>query len=379
MFYPTQAGSPRTNESFRSRTQPQHHKERSFLEELDIDMMASFPICDVLHLIHLGIVKKKVLRWIGKTKERYPNKWKKPVIELVTRKLLLHKKHMPTDIKRGIRGLDLVCFWKGAEFKTFLMYVGIAVLQPILNAEEYEHFLTLFCAVTICSCDIYKSLLPLANDLFAIYVRDYARLYGESSVGSNVHNLLHVTADMAQNNIGNLNRISTYKFENYLGLLGMNVQSCNKPLQQAVNRLIEASNIMKETIEDNFSPFGELPFKSNTNMFKKINITRDIFLSNKTKNQWFLTHCGAIVKMNHAVKIGEKYMIRGFTLLQKCSYFNKPLNSSKFNIFQSNGQVRNELQTYALDSVKAKMVRLELNDDQILCIPLLHTLDELKK
>jgi hypothetical protein len=48
----------RTNENFRNREQPTHHKEiQSVIEELDVDMTLDFPD-DEMHLVDLGCVRK---------------------------------------------------------------------------------------------------------------------------------------------------------------------------------------------------------------------------------------------------------------------------------------------------------------------------------
>lgn len=44
----------RTDEMFRKREQPLHHKHDSVLEKLNIDMIKSFSIADPLHLLELG-------------------------------------------------------------------------------------------------------------------------------------------------------------------------------------------------------------------------------------------------------------------------------------------------------------------------------------
>lgn len=48
----------RTDERFRNRFQPSHHKESSILEELPIDMIRDFVTSDALHLFDLGIMKR---------------------------------------------------------------------------------------------------------------------------------------------------------------------------------------------------------------------------------------------------------------------------------------------------------------------------------
>lgn len=48
----------RTDESFRQRIYPNHHKEWSVIERLQIDMIRDFITSDPLHLFHLGVMKK---------------------------------------------------------------------------------------------------------------------------------------------------------------------------------------------------------------------------------------------------------------------------------------------------------------------------------
>lgn len=48
----------RTDQWFRQRYQPEHHKQRSILEDLPIDMVKQIVISDSLHLLDLGIMKR---------------------------------------------------------------------------------------------------------------------------------------------------------------------------------------------------------------------------------------------------------------------------------------------------------------------------------
>lgn len=89
---------------------------------------------------------------------------------------------MPTDIHRSVRSLNLFKFWKGTEFRSLLLYVGIVVLKPVLRKEEYEHFLKLFCAVTICSNDKYLMHIDIAENLFNQYIEEFIDLYGLDSI-----------------------------------------------------------------------------------------------------------------------------------------------------------------------------------------------------
>ena len=54
----------RTDETFRNRTDPDHHKMDTPLEKLPIDMIKSIPVSDSLHLLDLGITKRLLTGWV---------------------------------------------------------------------------------------------------------------------------------------------------------------------------------------------------------------------------------------------------------------------------------------------------------------------------
>lgn len=54
MSFGNLSAARRTDASYRSREQPDHHLMYSIIEELEIDMIESFSIADTLHLLELG-------------------------------------------------------------------------------------------------------------------------------------------------------------------------------------------------------------------------------------------------------------------------------------------------------------------------------------
>lgn len=125
----------RTNESFRNRIQPTHHKEISPLEVLKIDMVKSFPTSDPLHLLELGVMRKCMYRWVFGEK-KYSRKWKKPLVELTSRLLANIQKQMPNDIHRAVRKLDCLKHWKGLEYRTVLLYIGLVIFKQVINISK---------------------------------------------------------------------------------------------------------------------------------------------------------------------------------------------------------------------------------------------------
>lgn len=117
--------------------------------------------------------------------------------ENITRaKKFLKKSKLPREIHRRMRGLDCLGHWKGLECRSFLLYVGIVVLKDALPYTGYQHFLTLFCAVTICESPAFAHSLPLAREMLKHYVICFQKIYGKHSITSNVHNLVHLVDDV---------------------------------------------------------------------------------------------------------------------------------------------------------------------------------------
>lgn len=93
--------------------------------------------------------------------------------------------------------------------------VPIVILKDyILSFEFYQHFITLFCAVTICYNDAYKSYWHVAQQLIEDYIEKFGKIYGQDSVGSNIHNLCQIVKNVTR--FGSLPSLSAYPFESML-------------------------------------------------------------------------------------------------------------------------------------------------------------------
>lgn len=139
----------RTDKSFRDRSQPIHHKERSILEDLRnidgsplVDMIKSFPTSDPLHLLDEGVMKRMFRCWTKGT-SIFKKKLSKQNIDSLNTQIFLMNKELPNDINRKVRSLQFIKFWKATEFRTTLLYLGIVLFKDVLDEIEYDHFLHL--------------------------------------------------------------------------------------------------------------------------------------------------------------------------------------------------------------------------------------------
>lgn len=143
----------RTNEGFRNWQYPIHQKYESPLLSLPIDMILQFPVANRLHLLELGVQKRLLSGWCGVKKQDFHVKWTHVEVAEITEKLI--RIRLPAEFHRSVRGLDELKNWKGTEFATFLHYLGTVILKDYLEYDLYQHFLHLFCAITICSSTAY--------------------------------------------------------------------------------------------------------------------------------------------------------------------------------------------------------------------------------
>lgn len=314
--------------------------------------------------------------WMGNFKG-YRRTWSENEILDISSFMKTCNDTRPKDLHRSIRPLNYINNWKATEFRTFLLYVGIVALHNRLSENEYELFLMLFCAVTICSASVYMRYLPLARNLFIDFIEHHISIFGEASITMNIHNTSHVVDDVDL--LGPLDTISAYKFENHLYWLKMKLKHCHRPLQQVVRRVVESIHSTKVNAEDPKFPILKNPFTldEGTVGFSYIEYKSNVFLSSvrqNIKDIWFLTHEHEIVEFHHVLKEAHKdIVIIGSALKTLLNFFEKPCNSSYLNIHLSDCE-KVERKQYKMCSIKAKMFRLHLNNSQSVFIPLLHSL-----
>ncbi|RXN19315.1 transposase domain-containing protein [Labeo rohita] len=132
-------GNLRTNESFRQKTNPEHHKTDSILLNLDIDMIRQFPV-DPMHCVDLGVTKRMLMLW---KEGPLAHRLSAVHLSIMTYFHQAVRQHIPPEFSRKPRGLDELKHWKATEFRTFLLYTGPVILKYVLDKEKYIHFLSL--------------------------------------------------------------------------------------------------------------------------------------------------------------------------------------------------------------------------------------------
>lgn len=233
----------RTDESFRSQIDTEHHHNTSPFCKLPIDMISTFPL-DYMHQCCLGVMKKLLLAWLRgnvtvKISAVHSNEISMRMLEL--------RKSIPNIFARKPRTLVEIDRWKATELRLFLLYIGKIVLKKILRDDLYQHFLTFSVAMCILvSPTLVSKYSQYAHELLVHFVKECKRLYGDEFLIYNVHCLLHLSSEAKK--FGCLDNCSAFPFENYLQRMKKMVRSGKNPIVQIVKRLSElkTENIIKQ-------------------------------------------------------------------------------------------------------------------------------------
>ena len=135
----------RDDGSFRKKLQMEHHVGTSILDQLNIDMINSFPQ-NYMHLTCLGVMRKLLWAW---KKGPLTVRIGTPNVERISQRLITIKSCIPKEFARKPRSLDELARWKATELRQFLLYTGPVVLKGILNEDVYNHFVTFHLAIRI--------------------------------------------------------------------------------------------------------------------------------------------------------------------------------------------------------------------------------------
>ena len=158
----------RTDDSFRTQTNAEHHTGMStFCDIPNINMIKSFPI-DYMHQACLGVMKRLLLTWMRGKKEVRISAGQS---DQISRKLTELWQYVPREFARKPRSLGEIDRWKVTEYRQFLLYTGKIVLCDILKPKLYSHFLTFSVAMNILVCPpLARSNLYYAKELLEYFV-----------------------------------------------------------------------------------------------------------------------------------------------------------------------------------------------------------------
>lgn len=367
MTYPDINAPKRTNASFRTQSQPEHHNVDSPFLELAIDMIIYFPL-DYLHTVCLGVVKRILYMWrSGDTRSMIGSQcW-----EIISERLILISKFQPSEFQRKCRSLQEISNFKGTEFRSLIMYLLPIVTKNVLPDNKYNNILLLHVAFLILVDPKFsKTHTTIAQKLLEDFVRSFLSIYGSSHLVYNVHSLVHIVDDV--NSYGTLDSYSAFPFESYMSKVKKMIHKKNQTLAQLCNRVEESYKLHKPSkliIESSSNVTFKKKDKTQTNVFKEI-IFNDFKVNNNIRDQWFMSKDREVYKFDSCNTLDRN--ISCYQLKNKREFFNLPISSELFDIYISNGKLSSSLKSVPIDNVKCKIFAMPLDND-IVFAPLRHT------
>lgn len=98
----------------------------------------------------------------------------------------------------------------------------------------------------LCNDNDKSKYIDFAEKVLYNFVKYFEKSYGREVVTYNFHSLIHLVTNVR--NLGNLNTINCFPFENYLGKLKTLVRSSANPHAQLCRRIFELSCNSKDNI-----------------------------------------------------------------------------------------------------------------------------------
>lgn len=214
------------------------------------------------------------------------------------------------------------------------------MLVNLIAKPVYDNFLSLSVAMSILlNPDMARTQVGYVQKLLEQFFFSYKEVYGIDMMVYNVHNVLHLTDDARK--YGNLDNVSAFPFENFLGQLKKKVRCPSNPLPQIIRRTHESLSRTKtskpfhmEKSSRKLHSSGPLPDNINfcKNQFKKY--CCDTFeVSCSPGDNCFLFGRDNVILVQNIIMLNDIVQVVYESFEVRQSFFRKPLDSRVLGIF----------------------------------------------
>jgi len=356
--------------TFRNRTQNEHHTGDSILEKLSIDMVSQFSL-DYMHLICLGVMKRMLQLWLKGNKNI---RLSVENINSVSLHLIQIRPCIPSEFSRKPRTLHDLDRWKAIEFRQFLLYTGIVIMKSILPLTCYDHFVCLSVAIRILSdSQLCISFNAYANSLLVWFASNYGNIYGNEYLSHNVHNVIHLANDVKT--FGNLDNFSCFKFENHMQKIKKKLHQSGKPLEELSNRMFEELQLPIQPYERTMQyPIIVYKTRSDNKDISYLQFKCFKIAINKSDNCVLLDD-NSVVFILDIFEQNRVLCFRAQRFLNPKSLFNTPCESKRLGIYMLSNVTKSDIITIPVARIQKKCLKLKYLDEvnSYVTIPLLFT------
>lgn len=136
----------RTDDSFRSQENLEHHQGITPLLNIRPKLNISIFLLDFMHLLCLDVMKKILNYWLY---ENVKVRLSQTAKSLLTNLLIKLQRQVLEEFQRTTRSFADVEKFKATELKFLLLYCGPIIFKKVLPINIYKHFLFLHTACRI--------------------------------------------------------------------------------------------------------------------------------------------------------------------------------------------------------------------------------------
>ncbi|KAK9977083.1 hypothetical protein ABG768_018904 [Culter alburnus] len=334
MTFPRSDMPLRTNESFRNKTDSDHHHGTSPLEQTSLDMVSGIPL-DYMHLVCLGIMRRLLHLWLkmGPLTCRLSGFQ----INTLTERLVNAQRSVPMEFARKPRALREIDRWKATEFRQFLLYTGPVMLKDLLTTEVYKNFLLLFVGIFIlCNNSLMEDYCDYANDILVLFVNHFGQLYGPQFLSYNAHCLVHLADDAKKHGV--LDNFSAFKYENHLNKLKRLLRKPTCPLSQIIKRFSEMQRSCKKPhktrphLLKKQHATGPLPASFHeATQYKELRTSPCTLKLDRANSHVYIS--GKVAKLQNIISFRDEIYVAYSSFNHQESFFDYPLPSSTLGIY----------------------------------------------
>lgn len=362
----------RTDQTFRLRETPAHHKGDSPLENIGTRMVSQFPL-DPMHLVYAGVFKRLMEYWLY-----HVGPWKlhHEVVGLISSVFTFLRPYCPSDFNRKPCSLIYFKRLKCTQLRRMLLYDGILAFKDLVDENIYKNFLLLHCSMYITSS---KHLIAAhrgdVKEFVLLFVTHAAAIYGNEFVVYNVHNLPHMVEECLQNSV-TLEEVSAFKFENRLKMIKDTLRSGLHQLQQLARRDEEKqSDVVKLSSKATHVVLSLKKKQFNAGALGGQHFRRlkagSLLLRVGKSDCCLQTRNGDIVILKDIVLRQKKIFLIGSKFLTQQDFYTYPIPSSELGIFRV-AALEKRLFSFRLKDIKSKCYLMP-DGDNFLCVPILHS------
>ena len=196
---------------------------------------------EYMHAVLLGVVKTFLDAWCNSENHNEPWYIGTKTGILDARLLAIQP---PIEISRTPRSLQERAKWKASEFRSFLLYYSVSVLDGVLPRKYFIHWKKLVFAIcTYLQCNINQEKEKKAVLCLKYFVQKISEYYGDKYYKYNTHLLLHIPQTVKY--FGALWANSAFPYEGYNSKICSFFFNSNGIGQQVFKRYYRFKSVQK--------------------------------------------------------------------------------------------------------------------------------------